>query len=41
MPKALGWDRTLETDSLVNAIGVLDFSVIPVTKLVVDNREKE
>lgn len=40
--KALGWARTMETDSsLVNAIGVPDFSVISVTQLMADNKEKE
>lgn len=42
MPKALGWARILETDSsLVNAISVPDFIVIPVTQMIVDNRKKE
>lgn len=40
--KALDWARTMETDSsTVNAIGVPDISVIPMTQLIVDNKEKE
>lgn len=40
--KAVAWARTVETDSsTVNAIGVPDFSVIPMTQLIVDNKEKE
>lgn len=40
--KALDWARTMETDSsMVNAVGVPDFSVIPMTQLIVDNKEKE
>lgn len=40
--KSLGWAKIMETDSsLVNAIGVPDFSVIPVTQMIVDNKGKE